>query len=154
MKYAAPILLVVCAVFGVDVSTVAAEPEVPKSLAITVPHGLPKFAIVARVDDEGERVTIGQIGHFGGTVLLDQPEIQARAYAISGRELKPNVLQKRLSGNSVVLISTDGNFPSREYCQYLKPKTVVFVFNTGGLIPSPNQQFIYLKLADEQKAKR
>lgn len=156
MKFAAPTLLVACAVFGAGDATVAGEPEVVKSLAITVPHGFPKFAIVARIDDEGQRVTISQPldGYFGDTARLDQPEFEARVYTIGGQELKPNVLQNRLSGDSVVLISTDGNFPSREYSQYLKPRTVVFVFKTSGLFPFQHHPFIRLKVVPEQANKR
>ena len=157
MKFAAPILLVAYAVFGAGDATVAGEPEVVKSLHITVPHGFPKFAIVARIDDEGQRVTIGQPGYFGDTARLDQPEFEARAYTIDGRELKPNVLQNRLARDSIVLISTDGNFPSREYSQYLKPRTVVFVFKPSGLFPPFHRQpleFIRLKVVPEQANKR
>ena len=147
MKFAASILLAVFAVCSAD------EADVTQSLSITVPHGLPRFAIVARIEDDGHRVTIGQNGHFGGggTILTDQPELEARAYTVGGRKLEPNTLHKRLSADSVVLISTDGNFPSREYTQYLKPRTVVFVFKTGGLFPPADQQFIHLKLAENKK---
>jgi hypothetical protein len=88
-------------------------------------------------------VTIGQNVHFGGTVLHDQPEIEARAYTIAGRQLDARAIKKRLSQTSVVLISIDGNFPPREYTQYLKPRTIVFVFKTPQL---SNRQFIQLKL--------
>lgn len=150
MKFATPTLLAVFAVFG------AGDADVTQSLSITVPHGFPKFAIVARIDREGQHVTIGQSGNWttGNTISSNQSEIEARAYTIGGRELKPNALQKRLAQNSVVLISTDGNFPSREYRQYLKPRTVVFVFQTGGLFPRQNQQYIRLKVVPGQADKK
>jgi len=145
VKFAVPTLLAIVTVLGAD------DADVARSYSITIPHGFPTFTIVASVKDEGRGVTIGQNGHFGGTVLHDQPEIEARAYTIAGRQLDARTINKRLSQDSVVLISTDGNFPSREYTQYLKPRTVVFVFKTSQL---PNRQFIHLKLTEEKKVKR
>lgn len=153
MKFAVPTLLAVFAVVG------AGDADVPQSLTITIPHGFPQFAIVAKIDGDGQRVTIAQnpnySGGSGSTIILNQPEIiEARAYTIGGRELKPKALRKRLSHNSVVVISTDGHFPSREYLQYLKPRTVVFVFHTGGLFPPQNQRYIRLKLMPGKSEKK
>ncbi|HRX82791.1 MAG TPA: hypothetical protein P5307_27180, partial [Pirellulaceae bacterium] len=115
--------------------------------------GISEFAIVARIEDDGRRVTIGQFENCAGstTVPLDQPEVEAHAYTIGGQQLEPSTLHKRLSEDSVVLISTDGNFPSREYTQYLKPRTIVFVFKTGSVFSPQNQQLIRLKLAANKK---
>lgn len=151
MKFAAPTLLAVFAVFG------AGNADVTQSLSASIPHGFPEFAIVARIDGDGQRVTLYQNGRrtAGSTISSsNQSEIEARAYTIGGRQLKPIALQKRLTHNSVVLISTDGNFPSREYRQYLKPRTVVFVFHTGGLFPSQNSQYIRLKVVPGQAGKK
>lgn len=157
MKFAAPTLLAVFAVVDVGVGVGAGDADVTQSLSITIPHGFPQFAIVAKIDGDGQRVTIAQNpNHPGGsTISSTQPEIiEARAYTIGGRKLKPNALRKRLSHNSVVVISTDGHFLSREYRQYLKPRTVVFVFHTGGLFPHQNQQFIRLKLVPGNSEKK
>ncbi len=168
MKFAAPTLLAVFAVVGAGVGVGAGDADVTHSLSITTPHGFPQFAIVAKIDGDGQRVTIAQNpndpGGSGTTIILDRPEIieifgqpkiiEARAYTIGGRKLKPKALRKRLSHNSVVVISTDGHFPSREYLQYLKPRTVVFVFHTGGLFPPQNQRYIRLKLMPGKSEKK
>jgi hypothetical protein len=127
VRCAVSALLAIVTLLGTD------DADVARSYPITIPHGFPTFAIVASIGHDGRCVTIGQNVHFGGTVLHDQPEIEARAYTIAGRQLDARATKKRLSQNSAVLISTDGKFPSREYTQYLKPRTVVFVFKTPQL---------------------
>ncbi len=153
MKFAVPILLAVFAVIGVAVVG-AGDDDMPQALGISIPHGFPQFAIVAKIDDDGQRVTIyQQPNRPGSNIILDSPpETKARAYTIGGRELNPNALRKRLSHNSVVVISTDGKFPSREYRQYLKSRTVVFVFRAN-FLSSPAHQ-LHILLVPEQTKKK
>jgi len=155
MKFAAPTLL---AVFAMVAVVGAGDADVAQSLSIEIPHGFPQFAIVAKIDGDGQRVMIAQNPNnprSSAIIGSNQPEeIEARAYTIGGRELNPNALRKRLSHNSVVVISTDGHFPSRECRQYLKPRTVVFVFHTGGLFLPQNQQFTRLKIVPEKSEKK
>ena len=81
--------------------------------------------------ENGRLLTICRIGTVpssgAGYVPSKRGVLNARAYTIDGGNVNPDTLAKRLSQGSVVLISSDGQIPSREYAQYLKPSAVVLV---------------------------
>lgn len=71
---ATSLAVVAVSVLGAD------DADVTQSFSMTIPHGFPRFAIVASIEDNGRSVTIGQPEHFGGTVPLNESAIEARAY--------------------------------------------------------------------------